>query len=157
MSRRLLFPLVEVTGGEPLLQEKTPELCAALIGKGFEVLVETNGSLPLDVLPDGVCRIVDCKCPSSGESERMLMANFERLSRLDEVKFVIGDRSDFDYAVELTRRHSMAERAGAILFSPVTDQLSPRALVEWMLAERPPARFQLQLHKIIWDPKARGV
>ncbi len=154
---RAAVPLVEVTGGEPLVHEGTPSLCQGLLDKGFSVMVETNGSLPVSVLPEGVARIVDCKCPSSGEADRMLVENYQRLGPHDEVKFVVCDRRDYDFALEFMRRHRLAERVGSVLLSPVSDRLEPRILAEWMLKDRPPARLQLQLHKVIWGPHARGV
>jgi 7-carboxy-7-deazaguanine synthase len=161
-------PLVEVTGGEPLLQAAVIPLMERLLGSGHEVLLETGGHLPLDDVPDEVRVIVDVKCPGSGESGAMHWPNLDQLSRQDEVKFVVGDRVDFDYAWDVIVRHNLAERAGAILLSPVFGVLEPARLAEWILAElgcRPAeaaavsrvVRLHLQSHKYVWDPATRGV
>jgi len=149
--------LVEVTGGEPLLQAEAPELMARLLAQGYEVLLETGGHLPLDNVPDEVVAIVDVKCPGSGEAHRMHWPNLDDLSIHDEVKFVIADRTDFDYACEVVARHELAGRTGAVLFSPVHDVLAPADLARWMLDARIPARLQIQAHKYIWNKDARGV
>ncbi len=146
--------LVEVTGGEPLAQAATPELCAGLLDAGLEVLVETNGAEPISVLPRGVVRILDCKCPSSGEAESMNISNFEELRASDEVKFAILDARDYDYAVRMTRRYGLEKRVGEISFSPVSISdgvgLSPKELAGWMLHDNATAVLRLQLHKIVW-------
>jgi 7-carboxy-7-deazaguanine synthase len=149
--------LVEITGGEPLLQPAVHDLMARLIGAGHEVLLETGGHLPIDEVPDEVVTIVDVKCPASGEAAHMHWPNLDLLSRRDEVKFVIQDRADFDYAREVVDRHRLAERAAAVLFSPVHGVLHPADLARWMLDEHVPARLQIQAHKYIWSPEARGV
>lgn len=148
--------LIEITGGEPMLQPATPELCRRLLERGFEVLMETNGSVDLSAVPRGVRRIIDWKTPFSGESEKMLDGNFLNLRPGDEVKFVIAGRNDYDAALEVIRRFRIAEHA-TILFAPVFGEIEPRTLVEWMLADRVPARLNLQLHKVIWNPDAEGV
>ena len=149
--------LVEITGGEPLLQEDVPELCGRLKDAGFTVLVETNGSLRISQLPPEVIRIIDCKCPSSGESESMCLANFAYITPADEIKFVICDRADFDYACKIVSEYDLESRVENILFSPVvSDSLSPALLAEWILEIRFPVRLQLQLHKIIWNPGEQG-
>lgn len=148
--------LVEITGGEPMLQKQTPELCRRLLQHGFEVLMETNGSVALSSLPDGVRRIIDWKTPFSGESDRMLEENFRSLRPGDEVKFVIADRRDYDAALEVIRCFKMSGKA-VLLFAPVFGKIEPRTLVEWMLRDRVPARLNLQIHKIVWDPSAEGV
>ena len=148
--------LVEITGGEPLATPETPELCRRLLERGFEVLMETNGSVDLSAVPRGVRRIIDWKTPFSGESEKMFDGNFLNLRPGDEVKFVIAGRNDYDAALEVIRRFRIAEHA-TILFAPVFGKIEPRTLVEWMLADRVPARLNLQLHKVIWNPDAEGV
>ena len=148
--------LIEITGGEPMLQPATPELCRRLLERGFEVLMETNGSVDLSAVPRGVRRIIDWKTPFSGESEKMFDGNFLNLRPGDEVKFVIAGRNDYDAALEVIRRFRIAEHA-TILFAPVFGEIEPRTLVEWMLADRVPARLNLQLHKVIWDPNQQGV
>ena len=149
--------LVEVTGGEPLLQKEAPELMRRLLAEGEEVLLETGGHLPIDEVPRAVRKIVDVKCPGSGESAKMHWPNLDHLAPHDEVKFVIQDRADFDYARDVVSKHGLATRAAAVLFSPVHGVLAPRELVQWMLDDRVPARLQLQAHKYIWDPQTRGV
>jgi 7-carboxy-7-deazaguanine synthase len=150
-------PLVEVTGGEPLLQEDVYPLMEALVERGRTVLLETGGHRSTARVPAGVVTILDVKCPGSGESDRNDWTNLERLRSHDEVKFVVKDRSDYEYAREIIHRHRVAERAAAIHLSPVHGMLEPRLLSEWVLTDRLPARVQLQLHKYIWDPATRGV
>jgi len=150
-------PLVEITGGEPLLQEDVYSLMQTLADRGRTVLLETGGHRPIDRVPASVIRIVDVKCPGSGESEKNCWQNLDTLRAHDEVKFVIADRVDYDFAREVIARHALAGRVAAILFSPVHGVLDPRTLSEWMLADRVPARLQVQLHKIIWSPETRGV
>jgi 7-carboxy-7-deazaguanine synthase len=149
--------LVELTGGEPLLQPEVFPLMERLVAQGFEVLLETGGHMPIDDVPDPVVAIVDVKCPGSGEADAVHWPNMEQLSRHDEVKFVIGDRADFDYAVAVVARHQLAQRVSAILFSPVFGVLAPADLARWILEVHAPVRLQLQAHKYIWDPAARGV
>ena len=148
--------LVEITGGEPMLQSATPELCRRLLARGFEVLMETNGSVDISPLPAGVKRIVDWKTPFSGESAKMLDSNFRSLRPGDEVKFVIANRADYDAALDVVRRFDTAAHA-TVLFAPVFGEIEPRTLVEWMLADRAPARLNLQFHKIVWSPDTEGV
>ena len=154
---RFACRLVEITGGEPLLQPEVIPLMERLLARGDEVLLETGGHLPLDHVPDGVVAIVDVKCPASGEAARMHWPNLDQLSPHDEVKFVIQDRADFDYACEVVRRHDLATRSRAVLFSPVHGILAPDVLVRWILDEGLPVRLQLQAHKYIWSPDTRGV
>jgi 7-carboxy-7-deazaguanine synthase len=156
--------LVELTGGEPLLQPQTPELASALIEKGFTVLVETSGERPIDVLPPGAIRIIDVKCPDSGEPDTFRLENLAHLNPHDEIKFVISSRRDYEFARGFTVRHSLAERVHQILFSPVVADLSghwtsfdSRTLTEWILADGLPVRLNLQIHKFIWDAAMRGV
>jgi len=150
-------PLVEVTGGEPLLQEDVYPLMQALLERGRTVLLETGGHRSTVRVPAGVVTILDVKCPGSGESDRNDWTNLERLRSHDEVKFVVKDRGDYEYARDVIRRHRVAERAAAIHLSPVHGVLDPRLLSEWVLTDRLPARVQLQLHKYIWDQATRGV
>jgi len=149
--------LVEVTGGEPLLQEAVYPLMNALLDRGKTVLLETGGHRSTARVPEPVVTIVDVKCPGSGESHRVDWANLERLRPHDEVKFVIQDRVDYEYARDIIARYSLATRARAIHLSPVHGVLNPRTLSEWVLADALPVRVQLQLHKYIWEPSTRGV
>lgn len=151
------LPLVEITGGEPLAQPNCPDLCRALLDRNLTVLIETAGSEPIEVLPEGVIRIMDLKCPDSGEMDKNLWSNLEHLNDRDEVKFVIASRTDFEWSAEVVRRERLAERTRSVLFSPVFGQIEPRDLVAWILAENLPVRFQLQMHKIVWDPRTQGV
>jgi 7-carboxy-7-deazaguanine synthase len=150
-------PLVEVTGGEPLLQEDVYPLMRVLLDRGKTVLLETGGHRSTERVPDEVVTILDVKCPGSGEAGRMEWANLDRLRPHDEVKFVVKDRGDYEYARDITRRFDLTARAAAVHFSPVHGVLEPRALSEWVLADRLPVRVQLQQHKYIWAPETRGV
>ena len=149
--------LVEVTGGEPLLQEDVYALMTGLLASGKTVLLETGGHRSTARVPDPVVTILDIKCPGSGEAERMDWANLSRLRARDEVKFVINDRADYEYAREAIVRHQLAERAAAVHMSPVHGVLSPRTLSEWVLTDQLPVRVQLQIHKYIWPADMRGV
>ena len=149
--------LVEITGGEPLLQEDVYPLMERLLAERRVVMLETGGHRPIDRVPAAVLKIVDVKCPGSGEADRNDWANLARLSPHDEVKFVILDRRDYDFARQIIEQHDLASRAGAVLMSPVHGVLDPKTLSEWMLADHLPARLQLQLHKYIWSPTTRGV
>ena len=148
---------VEITGGEPLLQKEVYPLMQRLIDAGRTVMLETGGHLSADDVPGGVIRVIDVKCPGSGESDRMHWPNLDRLRPTDEVKFVIRDRVDYDYAREVVGKHRLIGRCAAVLFSPVHGVLDARPLAEWILADRLPVRLQLQAHKYIWDPQTRGV
>jgi 7-carboxy-7-deazaguanine synthase len=148
--------LVEITGGEPLLQEGVRPLCTALCDAGYEVLVETSGSLEIAALDSRVKRIVDFKCPGSGMMKKNLWANVEALTPRDEVKFVIRDREDFDWAVARIREYGIDARC-TVLLSVVFGELEPVDLARWILDGGINARFQLQAHKYIWEPAARGV
>ena len=150
-------PLVEITGGEPLLQEDVYALMDALLARGFTVMVETGGHRSIARVPAAVLKIVDLKCPASGESHRNDWSNVERLAPHDEVKFVVQDRGDYDFAKDAIARHRLAERCAAVLLSPVHGVLDPKTLAEWILADRLPVRMQVQLHKYIWHPNTRGV
>jgi 7-carboxy-7-deazaguanine synthase len=150
--------LVEITGGEPLIQEETSDLADALIAIGFEVLIETNGSLDINKVNTACSRIVDIKCPSSGEYKKNDLNNFMRLSENDELKFVIGDRIDYEFARDLLKKNKAAyPRNGKIHFSPVYAKMQPEILARWILEDCLDVRLQLQLHKYIWDPDTRGV
>jgi 7-carboxy-7-deazaguanine synthase len=150
-------PLVEITGGEPLLQPDVYELMERLLAEGRTVMLETGGHRPIDRVPQGVIKIVDVKCPASGEAHRNEWRNLERLDPHDEVKFVLADRADYEFARDVVESHRLASRAGAVLFSPVHEVLDARTLAEWVLADRLPVRVQLQVHKYIWSPSTRGV
>jgi 7-carboxy-7-deazaguanine synthase len=150
-------PLVEVTGGEPLLQEDVYPLMQGLLDRGKKVLLETGGHRDTSRVPGEVVTILDVKCPGSGESGRNDWSNLERLRPHDEVKFVIKDRADYDWARDVLERHGLRQRAAAIHFSPVHGVLGPKTLSEWVLADRLPVRVQLQIHKYIWSPTTRGV
>lgn len=148
--------LVEITGGEPLLQAETPALAKALLDRGFAVLVETNGSKDISALPAGCVRIMDLKCPSSGMKDQNLWSNLEHLAPQDEVKFVMGSREDYEWAKHITISHDLAARV-TVLFSTVFGTLGPQRLVEWVLRDGLPVRFQIQMQKYIWSPEKRGV
>jgi 7-carboxy-7-deazaguanine synthase len=150
-------PLVEVTGGEPLLQEDVYNLMDRLVAGGRTVMLETGGHRSIARVPADVLKIVDIKCPGSGESARNDWTNLDLLAPHDEVKFVIKDRTDYEFAKDIILRHNLAGRTAAVLMSPVHGVLEPRVLSEWMLEDRLPARLQVQLHKYIWSPAARGV
>ncbi len=150
--------LVEITGGEPML-----------LDAGYKVLLETSGERSLDNVPDGVVKIVDVKCPDSGEGDTFRIENLETLSQHDEIKFVLSGRSDYEFARDFTLRHDLARRVNAVLFSPAFRKdatgardasnclLDPQELAEWMLEDNVPARLGLQIHKLIWDPALKGV
>ena len=148
--------LVEITGGEPLLQPDVIPLMERLTERHM-VLIETGGHRSIAALPSAVRAIVDVKCPGSGEAKKMDWGNLDRLRPHDEVKFVIANRADFDYARDVVSRFDLAPRVTAVLFSPVHGVLAPDVLAKWILDERVPARLQIQAHKYIWSPDARGV
>jgi 7-carboxy-7-deazaguanine synthase len=150
-------PLVEITGGEPLLQEDVYDLMNRLLASGRTVLLETGGHRPVDRVPADVVKIVDVKCPGSGESAKTDWSNLDRLASHDEVKFVIKDRADYEFARDVVRSRDLSSRCAAVLMSPVHDVLDPKPLAEWILADRLPVRLQLQVHKYIWPPETRGV
>ena len=149
-------PLVEITGGEPLLQDDVYPLMERLLDAGHTVMLETGGHRPIDRVPAAVVKVVDVKCPGSGESDKNCWANLDALAPHDEVKFVIADRADYEFARDVVST-KLAGRKGAILFSPVHGTLDPKSLSEWVLADRLAVRVQLQLHKFIWHPSTRGV
>jgi 7-carboxy-7-deazaguanine synthase len=148
--------LVEITGGEPLLQPGVHGLMKDLCDAGYEVLLETGGTLDIGPVDGRVRRIVDLKCPSSGMERKNLWENVALLSARDEVKFVIGTRGDYEWAKAAMERHALGARC-PVLMSVVFNSLEPVRLAEWILADRLNVRLQLQVHKYLWDPKARGV
>jgi 7-carboxy-7-deazaguanine synthase len=148
---------VEITGGEPLLQEDVYPLMERLLAGGHTVLLETGGHRPIDRVPREVVKIIDVKCPGSGEADHNCWPNLARLAPHDEVKFVIADRRDYEFARDTVAAHDLQARCAAVLFSPVHGALDPKTLAAWMLADHVPARLQLQLHKFIWSPTQRGV
>jgi 7-carboxy-7-deazaguanine synthase len=156
--------LVEITGGEPLLQPETPELAKKLLESGYNVMIETSGERFIGALPREVIKIVDVKCPDSGEPDTFDMANLGAVDEKDEIKFVISSRRDYEFAREFTAEHRLAGRVHEVLFSPVFpdpagkwEGLNARELAEWILADGLPVRLGLQLHKFIWDPAMKGV
>ena len=156
--------LLEITGGEPLLQPDAPALAERLLAAGYKVMIETSGERFIGVLPREVIKIVDVKCPDSGEADTFDMKNLEALGPNDEIKFVISTRRDYDFAREFTTRHELSKRVHEVLFSPVFPDpaggwpgLEVRELAEWILADGLPVRLGLQLHKFIWDPSMKGV
>lgn len=162
--------LVEITGGEPMLQEReVVPLMQHLLDDGYRVLLETSGERPLERVPARVVKIVDVKCPDSGEGETFCKENLEALRPHDEIKFVLSSRIDYEFARAFSQRHNLAERVNAVLFSPAFRKdatgardsshclLDPQELAEWMLADNVPARLGMQLHKFIWDPAVKGV
>ena len=155
--RRLGVPLVELTGGEPLLQKNVIPLMQRLLAEGHTVLLETGGHVPIAHVPAGVHRIVDVKCPGSGESARMHWPNLDMLTRDDEVKFVIADRADFDYARDVVVKYALPSRCAAVHFSPAWGLVAPADLAAWILEARLPVRLQLQQHKYIWGATTRRV
>jgi 7-carboxy-7-deazaguanine synthase len=150
-------PLVEITGGEPLLQEDVYELMTRLIAPERTVLLETGGHRPIDRVPAAVVKIVDVKCPGSGEAGRNEWANLSRLAPHDEVKFVVQDRADYEFARDVIAKYDLPALANAVLLSPVHGVLEAKSLSEWVLEDRLPVRLQLQVHKYIWSPTTRGV
>jgi 7-carboxy-7-deazaguanine synthase len=153
------FPtrLALVTGGEPMLQPSVHELFRRLLERGYTVLAETGGQVSLADVDPRVHKIMDFKCPSSGMESHNDYGNADYLTKNDEVKFVIGDRQDFDWACDVIRRYDLASRVGDLLFSPVFNRLSSAELAKWVLHCGIPARLQLQLHKIVWPDIQRGV
>lgn len=149
--------LVEITGGEPLLQKGVYPLMDRLLAAGATVLLETGGHVSVARVPAAVVKIMDVKCPGSGECDRNAWENLSRLTDRDQVKFVIADRVDYEFARDVVRRHKLETRCGAVLFSAVHGALPPARLAEWMLADRLPVRLQIQLHKHLWGAATRGV
>lgn len=162
--------LVEITGGEPMLQEKAVlELMRRLLASGYTILLETSGERPLARVPKEVVKVVDVKCPHSGEADTFRMENLDTLTARDEVKFVLSDRTDYEFARDFTRAHDLGARVGSVIFSPAFRKdaagtrdashclLDPRLLAEWILADGLGVRLGLQLHKFIWEPQVKGV
>lgn len=141
--------LVEITGGEPLLQADVPELAAQLLHRDHKVLIETSGAQDISVLPQAVIKIMDIKCPESGMMETMDWKNLDRLSPKDELKFVINSRTDYDWAVQILNRYQLHTQ-NLVLFSPVYLKMQPDQLADWILEDNLPVRFQIQLHKVLW-------
>ncbi len=150
-------PLVEITGGEPLLQKHTSDLIFAFVQNHFQVLLETNGSLPLAHLPEQCIKIVDVKCPESGEEKSFLAENINEISQKDEIKFVIASRRDYEFAADMIRSRLSHIQRARIHLSPVSGAVAPSELADWILKDGLPARLSLQQHKFIWDPDQRGV
>ena len=148
--------LVEVTGGEPLFQDECIDLLNELVNSNYEVMLETGGSLSISDVPKKVVKIVDFKCPSSGMVKKNLWSIVDDLQAHDEVKFVIGNREDFDWAKDRITDYSM-DKICTLLFSPTFGEINPQQIVEWILAENLPVRMQLQMHKMIWSPEEKGV
>ena len=159
MSAIELYPcrLVELTGGEPLLQDDVYALIDRLLRKGWKVLVETGGHVPLDRLPSAVVKIMDVKCPGSGEAEQHDWNNLQWLTEHDQVKFVLRDRMDYEFARDTVVERDLAARCATVLMSPVHGVLVPETLAKWVLADGLRVRVQLQVHKYIWSADARGV
>lgn len=155
--KALNVSMVEVTGGEPLLQPGVYPLMEALLAENFSVLLETSGAIDVRLVPRDVHKIVDWKTPSSKESSRNDEGNLSSMNDNDELKFVIGSREDYEWSVREIERHRLTQKPFSLLFSTVFGQLSPTKLAEWIIADRLPVRFQLQLHKVLWEPNARGV
>jgi 7-carboxy-7-deazaguanine synthase len=148
--------LVEVTGGEPLAQAEAFQLITRLCDRGYQVLIETSGAIDIAPMDKRAHVILDVKCPGSGMTDRMYWPNLNQLTMHDEAKFVLADRKDYDWAREIIMQYELNGRC-SVLMSPVFGSLEPRQLAEWVLADRLPVRFQLQLHKLIWTPDMRGV
>lgn len=155
-AARYQAAIIEITGGEPLLQEGVYPFMEALLAAGRTVLLETNGSLGLERVPQEVVKIIDLKCPGSGMTEQMYPGNLDLLAPHDEIKFVLSSRADYDWAVAMIRKHHLDKKAKLIL-SPVIGRLEPSLLAEWLLADALPARLQLQLHTLLWPGVKRGV
>ena len=149
--------LVEITGGEPLFQENSLKLMRRLCDENFTVLLETGGHRDISVVDPRVHIIMDVKCPGSKMSHKNRWENIAHLKKKDEVKFVIKDRYDYEWAKEVVNKYNLFERVGAVLFSPVFGEIEPATLVGWILEDKIPVRFQIQLHKYIWSPNTRGV
>jgi 7-carboxy-7-deazaguanine synthase len=149
-------PLVEVTGGEPLHQPEALVLLMKLCDAGHQVMIETSGAFDISAIDPRASIIMDVKCPGSGMTDRMKWANMDHLSQKDEVKFVLKDQADYEWARDIVKQYSLGDRC-SVLFSPVFGSLDLQPLAKWILSDRLPVRFQVQLHKLIWDPETRGV
>ena len=150
-------PLVEITGGEPLLQRTVLPLMGTLCEAGKTVLLETSGAIDISSVDSRVHRIMDLKTPSSGESEQNLLLNIDHLTQADEVKFVIGSEQDYDWAKNVVWEFDLSQRVKSVLFSPVFGKIEPQEMVEWVLRDKLNVRFQLQMHKFIWEPSRKSV
>jgi 7-carboxy-7-deazaguanine synthase len=170
LAGRSSFKLIEITGGEPMLQEReVVPLMERLLAKDFTVLLETSGERPLARVPQAAVKIVDVKCPASGEGDTFCPDNLAVLTARDEVKFVLANRGDYEFASQFLARHSLEQRVASVIFSPAFAKtaagsrdvshclLDPRELAEWILRDRLPVRLGLQIHKFIWDPAMKGV
>lgn len=149
--------LVEITGGEPLMQEEVHTLMKSLCDMGYELMIETGGTLPIQNIDKRVKVIMDIKTPFSKMEKKNRYENFEHLKTTDEVKFVIGSREDYDWSKKITEKYELTKKVKQVLFSPVFDQIENIQLAEWILEDRLNVRFQLQMHKYIWHPETRGV
>jgi 7-carboxy-7-deazaguanine synthase len=150
-------PLVEITGGEPLLQKEVLPLMSSLCDAGYTVLLETSGARDISQVDPRVHRIMDLKTPGSGEADKNLWSNIDQLTLRDEVKFVMGSRHDYEWSRDKVEQYNLTSRCHAVLFSPIFGRIDPREIVEWILADKLDVRFQLQMHKFIWSPTQRGV
>jgi 7-carboxy-7-deazaguanine synthase len=150
-------PLVEITGGEPLLQKNVLPLMSMLCDSGYTVLLETSGAHDVSKVDRRVHRIMDLKTPGSGEVDKNLWSNIDHLTLRDEVKFVMGSREDYEWSRDKVQRYDLSSRCRAVLFSPIFGRIDPRQIVEWILADQLKVRFQIQMHKFIWSPTQRGV
>lgn len=155
--RQLGGNLVEFTGGEPLLQKEVELLAAQMVAEGFRILMETSGERFVGNLPRAVVKILDVKCPGSGESHKFCMENLAVIDRKDEIKFVVVDENDYRYALDFISCHRLHDRVDELILSPVFGRLHPRQLAEWILRDRIEVRMGMQLHKFIWDPETKGV
>jgi len=149
--------LVEITGGEPLLQKSALPLMSMLCDSGYTVLLETSGAHDISKVDPRVHRIMDLKTPGSGEADKNLSSNIDHLTLRDEVKFVMGSRQDYEWSRDKIERYDLTKKCHAVLFSPIFGRIDPREIVDWMLADHLDVRFQLQMHKFIWTPTQRGV
>jgi 7-carboxy-7-deazaguanine synthase len=150
-------PLVEITGGEPLLQKNVLPLMSMLCDAGYTILLETSGAHDISKVDPHVHRIMDLKTPGSGEVDKNLWSNIDHLTLRDEVKFVMGSREDYEWACDKVERYDLPRRCHAVLFSPIFGRIDPREIVDWILEDKLNVRFQLQMHKFIWSPTQRGV
>lgn len=155
--KKSAFKLVELTGGEPLAQKNSIVLLEELVKCGFEVMLETNGGFDISMVPAEVKRILDCKLPSSGMADKNLYSNYDYLTPHDEVKFVVGSREDYDFALDIVRKYDLSGKTENLLVSPVWGTVAFDKIVEWILEDKAPFRFQLQMHKVIWGADKQGV
>lgn len=151
------FPLVEITGGEPLLQKNTPELVRRLLDGQMEVMMETNGTFPIDLVSEKCIKVMDIKCPASGQSHKTDFENINRLGASDQVKFVVCDRGDYEFARGIINRSLKTGCGATMLISPAAGMVEPAEVAGWIIEDRLEARLQLQLHKILWPDAEKGV